>query len=581
MIFCLPKNLVDSFTSKLKSGEINPEKLTDMTSEERNTYFTSFLGATNAPKVNALFESKLLLKNQQQGIINWAKQVSGIKPAVKRDLLSRVEKMDKILQPKDLDSFLGDLANQRLGFGVTMEEAGKISDLAKTVADKKLLVKESSPIGSKERMDYGTAMVGFKGYVSELKVEANKQTLKEFLMDPGAWVETIGGTFKSLAASLDNSFFGIQGFRALMENPKMWGENFIKSFGDISKELKGVDAMGPIKADIYSRPNAMNGKYASMGLDIGIGTEEAFPSQLPEKIPVFKNLYKASESAYNGAALRMRADLADAWIREAESMGVDVKNKEEGIGEAINSLTGRGKIDLLSPSGQKLVNATVFSIKYLKSNLDTLSAGPKYLAGAKTGEGSYARKKAATNALKTIGAISGILVVAKMLDPDSVETDPRSSKFGKIWVGKNHEIAINISLGLAAIVTLASRIIPTTHNGKPGGWIKNSKGKYVNWWDGKFGQANGSDLMFNFMKGKASPIAGMLLAYFEAKNRQFEKPTIGGTLTSGATPIPVQNMYQLSQTSAGADPLLFTILTALDLIGVSVNPQTNKKRSSL
>ena len=78
MISCLPKHVVDIFLKKLKAGEINPEQLADMSSKERNTFFASFLGKENAAKVNASFESKLLLKNQQLGIINWAKNVAGI-----------------------------------------------------------------------------------------------------------------------------------------------------------------------------------------------------------------------------------------------------------------------------------------------------------------------------------------------------------------------------------------------------------------------------------------------------------------------------------------------------------------------
>jgi hypothetical protein len=38
-------------------------------------------------------------------------------------------------------------------------------------------------------------------------------------------------------------------------------------------------------------------------------------------------------------------------------------------------------------------------------------------------------------------------------------------------------------------------------------------------------------------------------------------------------------MYQLAQTSAGADLLLYSILSALDLMGVSVNPQNKKKKT--
>src|SRR3990167_11390690 len=101
-MFCIPKELVEQFKAKLKTGEITPEKLVDMTSAERHASLGEILGESNAKSVNALFESKLLLKNQQLGIINWAKKVAGMKPEVLRDIVSRVNRMDKVLDPKEL-----------------------------------------------------------------------------------------------------------------------------------------------------------------------------------------------------------------------------------------------------------------------------------------------------------------------------------------------------------------------------------------------------------------------------------------------------------------------------------------------
>ena len=479
--------------------------------------------------------------------------------------------MTQILQPKDLDSFLADLASQKIGVGVTMEEAGKIADLAKTTADKKLLIKESSPNGSKERLDYGTSLVMFKDYVGNLKLEAKKLTAKELLMNPGEILQRIGGATKSILASLDNSFFGRQGFITLINDPDVWATNFAKSWGDIGRELKGVDAMTPIKADIYSRPNALNGKYQAMGLDIGITSEEAFPSQFPEKIPLFNKLYKASESAYNGAALRIRADLADRLITEAESLGVDVKDPNAGIGTLINAMTGRGKV-LLTPGQHKLVNTTIFSVKFVKSNFDVLTA---HVLDKKMG--GFAKKKAAQNILKTIGVISGILAVSKMLDNESVELDPRSSNFGKIMVGKNHEINVNVTAGMNSLLTLASRITPTMHNGKWGFWSKNSKGKYMQLNIGKFGTPDPSEYVADFMKGKVAPIGRLLLDLWKGKNMQGQKITLAGEAVGMVTPIPEQNMFQLAQTSAGENPILFSLLSALDLLGVNVNTKNKRK----
>lgn len=571
---CLSPEAIRILKKSFKDGEVTPESLNAMDSAQRRGFFASKLGEPTAKWVNETIESKLLLKNQKKGLINGIKQLLGEKHPALRDTVNKVNNMEKLLTPADEEKFMADLASKKLGTTTTLEQASHVYDLSKKVKEASLKIDPSMPNRSKERMEYGIALATFKDYVGQLKLDDKAATTKELLRDPGLLIEQISGALKSIAASMDNSFFGRQGFRTLVEEPGIWGRAFVDSFKDIKSEVLGTDTQLPTKADVFSRENAMNGKYKAIGLDIGLGSEEAFPSSLPERIPLFGRLFKASEAAYNNAALRMRADLADVWIREAEAAGVEI-NKESGIGEAINSLTGRGKIDLLSPKGQRVINAMVFSIKYLKSNIDLFTNPVKYIVGDKKGPGAYARKKAAKNTVKTIGVIAGILTVAKMLDPESVEEDPRSSRFGKIWVGKNHDISINISIGANSLVTLASRIIPTMHDGKWGGWVKNSKGKYVNWWDAKYGQATGKDMLVNFMTGKASPFASMLLNYFDAKNRQYEKPTIGGTITTAATPIPIQNVYQLGESQE--DLLLISILTALDLIGTGVNYQPKRK----
>ncbi len=88
MAWCLIKSQVEKFRQALKSGELNPGKLQEMTSEERRGYLAKFVGPENAMEVNALFESKLLLQNQKAGMISWAKKISGITPKTKMDLLS-------------------------------------------------------------------------------------------------------------------------------------------------------------------------------------------------------------------------------------------------------------------------------------------------------------------------------------------------------------------------------------------------------------------------------------------------------------------------------------------------------------
>ena len=183
-MFCLTTKYVNEFLKRLKSGKIDPQKLAEMSSEERRTFFSEFLGEKNAKEVNANFESKLLLKDQQQGMINWAKKTAGLKPEVRKDIISRIEKMSEVLNPDTEKAFLEDLAAHKLGVTVSMNEASQISDMAKTVSENKLKIPQDSPVQSKERMAYGRALIDFGDYISDLKNEAKKTTFQDFKNNP-------------------------------------------------------------------------------------------------------------------------------------------------------------------------------------------------------------------------------------------------------------------------------------------------------------------------------------------------------------------------------------------------------------
>lgn len=586
MSFCLPKEFANKFIDALKSGKIKPEELIDMTSAERRSFLEPIVGKENVKEVNALLESKLLLKDQKKGLVTWAKKVSGISEPVRQDIISKIERMEKVLDAADEAVFLEDLAAKRLGADVTFEEATKIVEGARAVEEAKLAIPEKSPNGSDARIDYGVKFTAFQKYVADLKVRAETPTWKEWITSPGEMFMTVAGTTKSILSSMDNSFFGRQGIKLLYTHPDIWARNFSKSWGDIGKEafgidktksvkenlFKGIDALDPIKADIYSRENALNGKYQSMGLDIGLFREEAFPSSLPERIPGLSRLYNASQSAFTGGALRMRADYADRLIKKAEEFGVDMLNpgQAEGIGSLVNSMTGRGKVKL-TPGQSDFVNATIFSIRFLKSNIDTLTAHRLGYAIEKGPARDFARREAAKNVLKITATVAGVLYAANTLWPGSVEFDPHSSNFGKIRIGKH---TFDITGGMGSLVTLASRITPTKRGDKGGlfgggwsFWYKSKTGKWTDLSEGNYGQQNALDVLESFAEGKLSPIAAVLRDIWVGENFDGDKPTPTSIVTGLVTPIPVQNALDLNEPNS----VLAIGLMILDGLGLSVN----------
>lgn len=566
MSFCLPKEFADKFISALKEGKIDPEKLGEFSSPERRKFFEGIVGPEDAQQVNALFEAKLLVKNKQAGMIAWAKKVGGISEPVRRDIITRIENLNakEVLDPKSEEQFLHDLVGMKLGTDVTYKEAKVISELANTVTETKDKILPTEPIGSQARLNYGAAKVALLNFTNEIKLEnaktSIKQTVKDLKTAPlGTTIEGVSklaGTAKGIKASLDDSAIFRQGWKTVFTNPVIWERNAIQSFKDIAKQLgkKAVDeeVTNGIKADIFSRPNALDGTYQRMKLDIGTG-EEAFPTTIPERIPLFGRLYKASEVAYGGFLMRMRADIADKFIEVGRKNGVDFGDKLEieSAGRLVNSLTGRGSLGAFEKVG-KQVNTIFFSPKNIKANLDFLTVH------AMDKMSSYARKQAAVNLLKVASGTALILAVADALHPGSVEKDSRSADFGKIKIG---DTRFDVSGGMGSLITLASRIVTSSTK-------SSTSGKVTKLNTGKFGMPTTGDVVFNFMENKYSPLFSVLKQIRDQKDFNGEKPTIEGLAKDLLVPLPLTNAQEAMKDKKAA-PLLAIIIA--DALGIATN----------
>jgi len=599
--FCLLRNKVQAFVQGLKSGEIDPVKLSDMTSAERHSFLEKYVGKDQAANVNAEFESKLLLKNQEQGMITWAKQVTGITPKVRMDIIAKIERLGAVLEPADKDMFLSDLVERRLGVGVTDEEASNIAKMSQDITTSKdtwqTKVDENKTwsenpartrkewIKDDDRLNYGLNQVHLKSYMDDLKLSAKKigwnQPFRKILNMP---VNALG-TMKAVIASMDDSFFGRQGIKTLLTglnnkgNYAIWGKNFLKSFKDLGEQIvakgnvlkSGDDAvMDMVKADILSRPNALNGKYTAGGYGLDVLSEEAFPSSFPEKIPLFGRVYKASEVAYNAGALRFRADLADNLIARAENAGVNTLNREEaqGIGHLVSSITGRGNLKLTAEQA-KSTNVLLFAPKFLKGNVDDLTA---HIFDKAVRQNPFARKEAAKNLASIVTTLAGAYTVANVLNPGSVELDPHNTNFGKIKIWGHY---VDPTGGMSSLVVLASRLTPTVHDGKWGFWTQSSNGAWTDLAAGKYGQQNGFDVLTQFMAGKAAPGASVLIQLW--KGQQYNgQPVTPGSIAANTLPMPMQNWQQFTSDPNSSFALGSQILDGLGF-SVTQSVESNAK----
>lgn len=464
-----------------------------------------------------------------------------------RDPESPVVAMQDILKARK-DSAL------KIPQAITQAEADKITSLAQEVANAKAaLVNGGSPRA------YGDARVAYDNYIADLVQQANKKSLREALKTPGTSAvdaaTRIAGTTKSLRASLDNSVLLRQGWKTLLTHPGTWAKNSRKSFVDWVRAAGGKPVLDEVKSDIISRQNSLNGMYKRMGVDVFGIREEAFPTSLPERIPLAGRAFKGSEAAYTAWQQRTRADLADKYLEIAQRSGVDLTSDKElkSIGKLVNSLTGRGYLGTTGERTAKLANNVFFSPRLLKSNLDVLTAH-QFQSGAS----SFVKKQAAKNLLQIAAGSAAALKLAQEVTGGKVEWDPRSSNFGKVQIG---DTRFDLSGGMSSIATLGARLATKSSKSSTTGEIKKLG-------SGDFGATTGKDVFYNFFENKLSPAAGAISDIMEGKDFEGNKPTVQSTIKNLTLPLII-NSYQDLKDNPRATAVLPTLIA--EGLGISVN----------
>lgn len=513
--YCLIKSLADKFRQMIKSGQIDIAKLSEMISAQRREFFTEVLGERNAKEVNALFESKLLLKNQKRGLVNWAKQITGMKPEIKNSLVDKIMKMDKILSPENEKMFLEDLVSKRLGTDITIDEAKKIMELSDNI---KSLADYSSDT---ERIAYGRAKIELINYVNSLNpIKANLLT-------------NIAGVPRSLMASLDLSAPLNQGWGMLSR------KQFYTSFVDMFKYVRNESNLVNLQADILTRPTYKSAKKAGLRLtDLGTSLEkreEQFMSTLLDKVPGIA----ASQRAYTGFLNKLRMDVFDDLVKKAELAGEDVglgSSVLEDLAKVVNNFTGGARVGKIEGAVPAL-NAAFFSPRKIMSTLNILNP----LNYIRPSISPTARKAALRNLIGSVSISATLISLASLFGSDKPEKDSRSTDFGKIKLGDSR---LDVSGGNATYVILLSRLLT--------GQTKTQAGKVTDLGN-KIGQTSGAKLVGQAIRYKLSPNASLLFDSIVKANAIGEEKTIPQSVIDRFKPMFLNSIIEMLNSKNGGN----------------------------
>lgn len=492
--WCLVPEYAEKFLDAIRDGALSPESLMSMTSAERREAFGRLVGKENAHEINAQFESKMLLADQKKGLVNWAKKVGGLTEPARRDILSTISKLDKVLQPEDEQSFMEDLAAKKLGVSVTAEEARQIFDLSKTAETAKALMQED--IGNvANRVAYGRALMDLKDGVESMKPGGH--TFLHNIVD----VLNIPKT--ALTSILHFSAPFVQGW-GMISTKRAW-----EAFGSMFQYFASEENYKNLTAYMISHPDyhlAVDGKLGITKLTDQLSQrEEAIQSTLVEQANQWltdrtgvPNLVRASSRAFTGYLNYVRFNRFVDLLNAARNAGEDVRPGStvvHDLAKVVNDFTGRGSIgpgDKYS-SAVPALNAVFFSPRKISATMNMFEP-TRYINPNISKTARVAAIRQLTGSLIATGAV---LSLAKAIGA-SVNPDPRSQDFAKIVIGGEK---LDMTGGNSGYVRLLARLVSNQEI--------SAKGKLTELGEG-FRSTTRADLLANWVRGKLSPVAGFL-----------------------------------------------------------------------
>lgn len=354
-------------------------------------------------------------------------------------------------------------------------------------------------------------------------------------------------TMKSLMASVDLSAPFRQGI-GLVTRKEFWG-----AFKEMFNYAASHEAFTNLNQWIEDRPTYLIGRKAGLFLsDTAMGQrEEAFLNSylhdLYEAGPVGKALttpFRASERAYVGFLNKLRADTFDNMLKAAIEAGHNPIQIAPAIAKYVNVSTGRGNLGRLSKAGDEL-NMLFFSPRLISSRLTILN--PKYYYDAPP----FIRKEALRTLLGVAGFIGMANGIGQFALGADLESDPRTSDFGKLQFGNTR---LDPGGGFLQYITLAGRIaMQATKSSTTDRVIPYNSGPMSgNTWSQIFGDSRRQ----GFIESKLSPAAGLIDAVLRQQDFEGNPLNPGKEVMNRFTPIIIQDAIELAKDNPEYLPLL-------------------------
>jgi len=322
----------------------------------------------------------------------------------------------------------------------------------------------------------------------------------------------VAGIQRAVLTSYDMSAPLRQGLFLGAGNPKSWA----KSFPTMLKSFFSEKAFHESEAEIASRTTYPLMRRAKLYLaDVGgilESREERFMSSWAEKIPGVK----MSERAYVGFLNRLRADVFDSMIKDANRMGAAVDGPLlRKVADYVNTASGRGGLGSMERAAVVL-NTAMFSPRLFASRVRLLNPA-LYIRSD-----PVIRKQAIRSLIGMASLAATTVTLAKMSGAE-VSGDWKDADFGKIKIGNTR---LDMFGGFLQYIRAGANILPFL-GGPYSGTSLEAAGR--------------------FARTKASPTLGMALDLLDQKDMAGNPINTPEYISSRFIPMAVQDTYDAVQ----------------------------------
>lgn len=360
-----------------------------------------------------------------------------------------------------------------------------------------------------QRLHFKAAQTKAKWHEALMKDRLARRTVPQKIL---GGVGEVLNTTRAILTSLDLSAVLRQGGFITLGHPV----RALKAFSAMFRALRSQAGQHAVNQEIMARKNyplyqqsklylAEHGQKLSQ-------MEEAYMSRwadTPIRIKgVDINPVAASQRAYVTFLNKLRADSFDVMANTLSRTGEVAPHEAKAIANFINVATGRGKLGVKDNAAVGL-STVFFAPRYVASRFQLIAGQPFYKGSARTRTAvakEYARFLIGAAVVYGLGALAG----------GEVETDPRSSDFGKL---RFDDTRLDPMAGLLQSTVLLSRL-GSGETTRLSGKTVPIRGDQV-----PFGGDDAADVTARFLRTKLSPVIGTTVNVLSGTDVTGEKIT--------------------------------------------------------